>query len=76
VNAMIASAGGRILSEDGHRVVLGPPAAKGVGLIGQLARSPAADPSLGVQMEDQNRLAFETGKAAFEVNYPFVYPSA
>jgi multiple sugar transport system substrate-binding protein len=57
-------------------VVLGPPAAKGVSLIGQLARSPAADPSLGVQMEDQNRLAFESGKAAFEINYPFVYPSA
>jgi len=76
VNAMIASAGGRILSEDGQRVILGPPAAKGVSLIGQLARSPAADPSLGVQMEDQNRLAFETGKAAFEINYPFVYPSA
>jgi multiple sugar transport system substrate-binding protein len=27
-------------------------------------------------MEDQNRLAFEQGEAAFEVNYPFVYPSA
>jgi multiple sugar transport system substrate-binding protein len=76
VNAMIASAGGQILSNDGQRVVLGPPADKGVSLIGQLARSPAADPSLGVQMEDQNRLAFETGEAAFELNYPFVYPSA
>jgi len=76
VNAMIASAGGSILSDDGQQVVLGSPAANGVSLIGQLARSPAADPSLGVQMEDQNRLAFETGKAAFEINYPFVYPSA
>jgi multiple sugar transport system substrate-binding protein len=76
VNAMIASAGGSILSDDGQQVVLGSPAATGVSLIGQLARSPAADPSLGVQMEDQNRLAFETGKAAFEINYPFVYPSA
>jgi multiple sugar transport system substrate-binding protein len=73
---MVLSAGGRILSDDGQRVVLGPQAAKGISLIGQLARSPAADPSLGVQMEDQNRLAFETGKAAFEINYPFVYPSA
>jgi multiple sugar transport system substrate-binding protein len=73
---MILSAGGRILSNDSQRVVLGPPADKGVSLIGQLANSPAADPSLGVQMEDQNRLAFETGKAAFEINYPFVYPSA
>ena len=76
INAMVLSAGGRILSDDGQRVVLGPQAAKGISFIGQLARSPAADPSLGVQMEDQNRLAFETGKAAFEINYPFVYPSA
>ena len=72
---MIASAGGRVLSGDGQRVVLGRRPRRRL-LIGQLARSPAADPSLGVQMEDQNRLAFETGKAAFEINYPFVYPSA
>jgi multiple sugar transport system substrate-binding protein len=26
-------------------------------------------------MEDQNRLAMEAGKAAFQLNYPFVYPS-
>jgi multiple sugar transport system substrate-binding protein len=76
INAMVLSAGGHILSNDGQRVVLGPPAAKGISFIGQLARSSAADPSLGVQQEDQNRLAFETGKAAFEINYPFVYPSA
>ena len=41
----------------------------------ELATSPAADPSLPVQMEDQNRLAMEGGTAAFELNYPFVYPS-
>jgi multiple sugar transport system substrate-binding protein len=76
VNAMALSAGGSILSADGQQVTLGPKAAEGISLIGQLARSRAADPSLGVQMEDQNRLAFETGKAAFEINYPFVYPSA
>jgi multiple sugar transport system substrate-binding protein len=76
VNAMIASAGGQILSDDGQRVVLGPPAARAVSIIGRLARSPAADPSLPVQMEDQARLAFESGNAAFEINYPFIYPSA
>jgi len=42
----------------------------------RLATSPAADPSLSNEMEDQNRLAFEAGNAAFELNYPFVYPSA
>jgi multiple sugar transport system substrate-binding protein len=76
INAMVLSAGGQILSDDGQQVVLGPPAQRGVELIGQLANSPAADPSLSVQMEDQNRLAFESGEAAFELNYPFVYPSA
>jgi multiple sugar transport system substrate-binding protein len=40
-----------------------------------LAVSPAADPSLGVQMENDNRLAMEGGTAAFELNYPFVYPA-
>jgi len=76
VNAMILSAGGQILSGDGQQVVLGPPAARGVSLIGRLGGSAAADPSLSVQQEDQNRLAFESGDAAFQVNYPFIYPSA
>jgi multiple sugar transport system substrate-binding protein len=76
INAMILSAGGRILSSDGQRVLLGPPAGRALDTIGRLARSPAADPSLSVQQEDQNRLAFESGSAAFEVNYPFIYPSA
>jgi multiple sugar transport system substrate-binding protein len=76
INAMIQSAGGQILSDDGQRVILGPQASRAVSLIGKLARSPAADPSLSVQMEDQARLAFESGDAAFQINYPFIYPSA
>jgi multiple sugar transport system substrate-binding protein len=76
VNAMVLSAGGQILSSDGQRVVLGPQATRGVEVIGKLGRSVAADPSLSVQQEDQNRLAFESGDAPFQVNYPFIYPSA
>jgi multiple sugar transport system substrate-binding protein len=76
VNAMILSAGGQILSPDGQHVILGPRAERGVSLIGKMARSPAADPSLSVSMEDQARLAFESGNAAFQINYPFIYPSA
>jgi multiple sugar transport system substrate-binding protein len=76
INSMILSAGGQILSDDGQQVVLGPPAARAVSVIRSLARSPAADPSLSVQQEDQNRLAFESGDAAFQINYPFIYPSA
>jgi multiple sugar transport system substrate-binding protein len=77
VNAMVDSAGGSILSKDGTKVELsGPAADRAVSLIGKLANSAAADPSLSVQQEDQNRLAFENGGAAFEINYPFIYPSA
>jgi multiple sugar transport system substrate-binding protein len=42
----------------------------------QLATSAAADPSLNTTMEDQARVAFEAGKAAFQINYPFVWPAA
>ena len=51
-----------------------PPAVQALSIMKQLASSAAADPSLPVQMENQNRLAMEAGTAAFELNYPFVYP--
>jgi len=74
-NTLVASAGGAILNPAGTAPSLGPPALKALQIMSRLARSPAADPSLGVQQEDQNRLAMEGGTAAFELNYPFVYPS-
>ena len=74
-NTMVASAGGSILNGDGSQVTLGAPAVRALSVMKQLATSPAADPSLDVQMENQNRLAMEAGTAAFELNYPFVYPS-
>jgi multiple sugar transport system substrate-binding protein len=74
-NTMVASAGGTILNPDATKVTLSAPAAKALSIMKQLASSPAADPSLDVQMENQNRLAMEAGTAAFELNYPFVYPS-
>jgi multiple sugar transport system substrate-binding protein len=54
---------------------MGDPAVQALTIMKRLASSPAADPSLSVQMEDQNRLAMESGTAAFQLNYPFVYPS-
>jgi multiple sugar transport system substrate-binding protein len=73
-NTMVASAGGTILNPDATKVTLGAPAVKALTIMHQLAASKAADPSLSVQMENQNRLAMEAGQAAFELNYPFVYP--
>jgi multiple sugar transport system substrate-binding protein len=74
-NTMVASAGGTVLNPDASKVTLGAPAVKALSIMKQLAASPAADPSLDVQMEGENQLAMEAGKAAFELNYPFVYPA-
>jgi multiple sugar transport system substrate-binding protein len=74
-NTMVASAGGTVLSPDGQHVALGAPAITALSVMHQMATSPGADPSLDVQMENQNRLQMEAGAAAFELNYPFVYPA-
>ena len=73
-NSLVQSAGGTIV--EGNKVTLGDAGLTAAEIMKHLATSPAADPSISAQMEDQNRLAFEQGEAAFEVNYPFVYPSA
>ncbi|MFE6866327.1 ABC transporter substrate-binding protein [Kitasatospora sp. NPDC057692] len=74
-NTLVTSAGGSILTPDATAPSLGEPAVTAARVIRELATSPAADPSLSNQTEDQNRLAMESGTAAFELNYPFVYPS-
>jgi multiple sugar transport system substrate-binding protein len=74
-NSLNASAGGSIIGPTGN-VTLGPPAVQAATIMKNLASGPAADPGLSQAQEDQGRLAFEKGGAAFEINYPFVYPSA
>ena len=74
-NTMLASAGGSVVNSNATHVTLGPPAVTALSVMKQLADSSAADPSLDVQKENDNRLAMEAGNAAFELNYPFVYPA-
>ncbi|GAA3234600.1 ABC transporter substrate-binding protein [Actinocorallia longicatena] len=74
-NSLVTSAGGRILSQDGERVELGRPALTALQTMRDFARSKAADPSLSNTKEDDARLAVEAGRAAYEVNWPFVYAS-
>jgi multiple sugar transport system substrate-binding protein len=74
-NSLVASAGGRILSPDGLKVDLGPPALKALQVMRDFARSKAADPSLSNTKEDDARLAVESGRGAYEINWPFVYAS-
>jgi multiple sugar transport system substrate-binding protein len=74
-NTMVASAGGSILTPTSSAAAPGKAWTTALTTMKKLATSVAADPSLPVQMEDQNRLAMEAGTAAFELNYPYVYPS-
>src|SRR5205085_6123112 len=81
-NALLTSAGGSVLADTNSpngkpRVSLqrGPTVAA-LDVIKKLAVSPVADPSMSNATEDTTRLAFESGKATFMTNYPFVYPSA
>jgi multiple sugar transport system substrate-binding protein len=74
-NSLVASAGGKILSGP-TTPALDQTAQQAAAIMHKLATSKAADPSLSSQKEDQNRLAFEQGAAAFQVNYPFIYASA
>jgi multiple sugar transport system substrate-binding protein len=74
-NSLVASAGGSILNASSTAPSLGAPALKALQIMSALAHSPAADPSLAVQEENDNRLAMEGGTAVFQLNYPFVYPS-
>jgi multiple sugar transport system substrate-binding protein len=74
-NNLVASAGGSIVNEKGEPT-LGAPAVKAAQIIKDVVDSGRADPSLSTYQEDQGRLAFEAGKAAFELNWPYVYASA
>lgn len=75
-NALVDSAGGKILDSPTTVGSDQGALATAARIMHKLATSKAGDPSLKNQKEDQNRLAFETGQAAFQVNYPFIYPSA
>jgi multiple sugar transport system substrate-binding protein len=74
-NSLVDSAGGQIVTPN-NEVVVGSSTQTAATIMHRLATSAAADPSLNTNMEDQARTAFEKGTAAFEINYPFVWPAA
>src|SRR3954447_6363175 len=74
-NNLVNSAGGTIVNSQG-RPTLGAPAVKAAQIIKDVVDSGRADPSLATFQEDQGKIAFASGKAAFELNWPYVYASA
>ncbi|WP_307789481.1 ABC transporter substrate-binding protein [Mycolicibacterium baixiangningiae] len=80
-NTLLESAGGQVLSDDGSKVTLTDTpehraaTVKALQVIKSVATAPGADPSITQTDESTARLALEAGKAALEVNWPFVLPS-
>ncbi|MEH3129807.1 MAG: ABC transporter substrate-binding protein [Mycolicibacterium neoaurum] len=80
-NTLLESAGGQVLSDDGQSVTLTDTpehraaTVKALQTIKDVATAPGADPSITQTDEGTARLALEQGKAALEVNWPFVLPS-
>jgi len=74
-NNLVASAGGSIVNEEGEPT-LDQAAVKAAQIIKDVATSGRASPTLSTDQEDQGRLAFEAGKGAFMLNWPYVYAAA
>jgi multiple sugar transport system substrate-binding protein len=80
-NTLLVSAGGQVLSEDGRHVTLTDTPEHRAATIAALrilksvATAPGADPSITRTDEGTARLAVEQGKAALEVNWPYVLAS-
>ncbi|MEV4759534.1 ABC transporter substrate-binding protein [Micromonospora sp. NPDC049559] len=74
-NTLTASAGGAIVSEDGKQAVFDPGAVKALGVLQRFASSGVTAPGFTNSVEDDARLAFQSGDAAFQLNWPFVYPA-
>jgi multiple sugar transport system substrate-binding protein len=74
-NSLVDSAGGGILTKN-NKVIVGHSTQIAAQIMRRLADSPAADPGLNVAQEGPSDTAFDQGKAAFEINYPFVWSSA
>ncbi|RKT52662.1 ABC transporter substrate-binding protein [Saccharothrix australiensis] len=75
-NTLVNSAGGRILDEDGAKAVVDDKAVQALEVLKKFATSDVVDPSFSNFAEDDARLAMENGKAAFQLNWPFVYAAA
>src|SRR5918996_732738 len=75
INALIAGAGGQIVNDQGEADV-NESARRAAEIESKLANSAAAPPGMSTNREDQGRIGFESGRADYQINYTFIYPSA
>lgn len=80
-NTLLVSGGGQVLSDDGRHVTLTDTpehraaTVNALRILKAVATAPGADPSISRSDTSTARLAVEQGKAALEVNWPFVLAS-
>ena len=80
-NTLLESAGGQVLSDDGSTVTLTDTpehraaTVKALRIMKSVATAPGADPSVTRSDAGSARLAFEQGKSALEVNWPYALAS-
>jgi ABC-type glycerol-3-phosphate transport system substrate-binding protein len=75
INALIAGAGGQIVNQNGD-VEVDDTAKQAAEVVHKLATSPAAPAGMSTNKEDEARIGFESGRSVYQINYPFIYPSA
>ena len=75
INSMIAGAGGQIVDQNGD-VKVDESAMRAAEIEQKLATSKAAPPGMATNKEDDARLGFEGGRSVYQLNYPYIYPSA
>jgi multiple sugar transport system substrate-binding protein len=75
INSLIAGAGGQIVNQAGD-VKVDDTAKRAAEIESKLGKSAAAPPGMSTNAEDQARQGFESERSNYQVNYPFVYPSA
>jgi multiple sugar transport system substrate-binding protein len=81
INALVASAGGRIIEnpeagKDARSGLDSEAGRAGSAVIDRLAHSRAANPALGSTDEEAARAAFQRERGGFMVNWPYVYGAA
>jgi len=74
-NSLIAGGGGQIVNEAGD-VKVDSSATRAAEIVSKLGTSKAAPPGMATNKEDEARIGFEEERSLYQVNYPFIYPSA
>ncbi len=72
-NTLVASAGGRLVGDDGRTAVVDEGAVTALDTLRRFTTAGVTSASFANAMEDDVRLAFQTGDAAFQLNWPYVW---